>query len=87
MPYVFRQGDLLKLDLQLDRGTDFAAWKLQWDSYISLSGLAGEDAQKQVQALMLCFSRETLSIVQNLGLTEEEKKSVDSIILAIKQYG
>ena len=35
---------------------------------------------------MLCFSRETLSIVQNLGLTEEEKKSVDSIILAIKRY-
>ena len=86
MPYVFRQGDLPKLDLQSDRGTDFAAWKLQWDSYISLSGLAGEDAQKQVQALMLCFSRETLSIVQNLGLTEEEKKSVDSIILAIKRY-
>ena len=85
MPYVFRQ-DLPKLDLQLDRGTDFAAWKLQWDSYISLSGLAGEDAQKQVQALMLCFSCETLSIVQNLGLTEEEKKSVDSIILAIKRY-
>ena len=86
MPYVFRQGDLPKLDLQSDRGTDFAAWKLQWDSYISLSGLAGEDAQKQVQALMLCFSRETLSIVQNLGLTEEEKKSIDSIILTIKRY-
>ena len=86
MPYIFRQGDLPKLDLQVDRGTDFAAWKLQWDSYISLSGLAGEDAQKQVQALTLCFSRETLSIVQNLGLTEEENRSVESIIRAIKRY-
>ena len=86
MPYVFRQGDLPKLDLQVDRGTDFAAWKLQWDSYTSLSGLAGEDAQKQVQALMLCFSRETLSIVRNLGLTEEENRSVESIIRAIKRY-
>ena len=86
MPYILRQGDLPKLDLQLDRGTDFAAWKLQWDSYISPSGLAGEDTQKQVQALTLCFSRETLSIVQNLGLTEEEKKSIDLIILAIKPY-
>ena len=86
MPYVFRQGDLPKLDLQVDRGTDFTAWKLQWDSYLSLSGLAGESAAKQVQALTLCFSRDTLSIVQNLGLTEEEKGSVDSIIGAMKHY-
>ena len=86
MPYVFRQGDLLKLDLQVDRGTDFTAWKLQWDSYLSLSGLAGKSAAKQVQALTLCFSRDTLSIVQNLRLTEEEKGSVDSIIGAMKRY-
>ena len=44
-------------------GTDFAAWKAQWDAYISLSGLADEDVQKQVQALTICFSCETLSIV------------------------
>ena len=86
MPFTFRQGDLPKLDLQVDRGTDFAAWKQQWDSYVSLSGLAGEDATKQVQALTLCFSRETLTIVQNLGLSEDEQKSVDSIIRAIKRY-
>jgi len=86
MPFVFRQGDLLKLDLQVDCGTDFTAWKAQWDAYISLSGLAEEDAQKQIQAPMLRFSRETLSIVQNLKLTTEENKSVDAIICAIKQY-
>ena len=70
----------------MDRGTDFAAWKAQWNAYISLSGLADEDAQKQVQALTLCFSREKLSIVQNLGLTEAESKRVDFIIRAIKRY-
>jgi len=86
MPFVFQQGDLPKLHLQVDHGTDFTAWKAQWDAYISLSGLAEEDAQKQVQALMLCFSWETLSIVQNLGLATEENKSVDTIICAIKQY-
>lgn len=74
MPYVFRQGDLPKLDLQVDRGTDFTVWKLQWDLYLSLSGLAGESAAKQVQALTLCFLRDTLSIVQNLGLTKEERE-------------
>ena len=86
MPCVFRQGDLPKLDLQVDRGTDFAAWKTQWDAYISLSGLADEDQQKQVQALMLCFSHVTLLIVQNLGLSETEIKKVDLIIHAIKCY-
>jgi len=68
--YTFRQGDLPKLDLQVDRSSDFAAWKLQWDSYCSLSGLAEQEAAKQVQALTLCFSHDTLLIVQNLGLTE-----------------
>ena len=50
-----------------------------------LSGLANEDQQKQVQALTLCFSCETLSIVQNLGLSETESKKVDSIICTIKR--
>ena len=86
MPFTFRQGDLPKLDLSVDRGTDFAAWMTQWESYCSLSGLADENAQKQVQALMLCFSRDTLSIVQNLGLTEEENGNVASIIRAVKRY-
>ena len=84
--YTFRQGGLLNLDLQVDRGSDFAAWELQWDSYCSLSGLADQDAAKQVQALTLCFSCDTLSVVQNLGLTDEERASVTSIISAIKRY-
>ena len=86
MSFTFRQGDLPKLDLQLDRGSDFTAWRAQWESYKSLSGLVKESATKQMQALTLCFSRETLSIVQNLGLTEEQRESVDETIRAIKRY-
>ena len=70
----------------MDRGSDFAAWKLQWDAYRSLSGLAEQDAAKQVQALTLCFSRDTLSIVQNLGLAEEQRGNFESIVSAIKRY-
>ena len=58
MLYTFRLGDLPKLDLQIDRGSDFAACKVQWDSYLSLSGLDNEDAAKQVQALTLGFTRD-----------------------------
>ena len=55
-------------------------------TYMSLSGLSGEAAEKQVQALTLCFLHETLSIVQNLGLSDAEKKDVTAIIAAIKKY-
>ena len=77
--YTFCLSDLPKLDLQFDKGTDFAVWRLQWTSYCCLSGLSREVASKQVEALSLCFSRETLAIVQNLGLTEAEKKDVAAI--------
>ena len=86
MPYVFRLSDLPKLDLQVDRGTDFEAWKAQWTSYSTLSGLSGEPAATQVQALTLCFSRETLTVVNNLGLSEEACNSVEAIITAIKRH-
>ena len=56
MTYVFRQSDLPKLDLQVDRGTDFAAWRAQWQAYATLSGLDKQDEETQVKALTLCFS-------------------------------
>ncbi len=84
--YVFRTSDLPKLDLDTDRGTDFHAWHQQWLAYCSLSGLSTEDAPKQVQALQLCFSRETLNIVDNLGLTVAQKADQAQIIAALKVY-
>ena len=84
--YVFRQGDFPKLDLQIDRGSAFSAWQAQWESYMSLFGLGEETAVKQIQALTLCFSRKTLTIVNNLGLTTEDHGNVTSIISAIKKY-
>ena len=86
MPYVFRQSDLPKLDIQMDRGADFEAWKAQWMSYCTLSGLANEAAETKVQALTLYLSRETLAIVNNLGLLVEQRKDVDTIIRAIKRH-
>ena len=86
MAFVFRQGDLPKLDLQVDRGTDFKAWKSQWEAYINLSGLITQEAAKQVQALTLCFSRETVTIIDNLGLTAEQRGKVADIVVAMEHY-
>ena len=84
--YVFRTSDLPKLDIDTDRGTDFQAWHQQWLAYRSLSGLCNESAAKQVQALQLCFSRETLHIVENLGLTTAQQKDQAQTIAALKAY-
>ena len=86
MPYTFRTSDLPKLDLDSDRGTDFSAWRQQWRAYRSLSGLSEEPASRQVQALLLCFSRETLAVVDNLGLTEEQQQNQAEIITALETY-
>ena len=86
MAYAYQQGDLPKLDLQVDRGTDFKAWKAQWEAYLSLSHLDSQTAATQVQALTLCFSREMVTIVANLGLTEAQSVSVAETVAAIQRY-
>ena len=68
------------LDLNIDRGTDFAARRAQWDSYFFLLGLMEEDRAKQVKALTLCLSRETLAVVHNLGLSKAQMKKPSEII-------
>ena len=84
--YTFRQSDLPKLDLNIDRGTDFTAWCTQWDSYCFLSGFVNQDIMRQVKALTLCLSRETLAIVHNLGLSEAQMKKPLTIIKAMQRY-
>ena len=86
MAYVFRPGDLPKLDLQVDRGSDFKAWRAQWNAYTSLSGLAKQELATLVQALILCFSRESVTIVENLGLTAAHRQDATQIIGTISQY-
>lgn len=85
-PYTFRQNDLPKLDIHVNRGTDFDAWRTQWEAYRNLSGLANVDATKQVQVLTLCLSRDTLAVVQNLGLSNAQMQDVTEIITSMQRY-
>ena len=54
--------------------------------YLSLSRLGTQEAAKEVQALTLCFSRDAVTIVENLGLNDEQRGSVTDIIAAIQRY-
>ena len=84
--YMFCLSDWPKLDLQVNKGTDFKAWCLRWKSYSSLFGLDKEEALQQVEAPSLSFLRETLGIVQNLGFTDTERKDVLTIINVLQRY-
>ena len=86
MPYTFRAGDLPKLDLDVDRGTDFLAWMKQWNAYRTLSALAAEPEVTQVHALNVCMSRDTLNIMDNLGLTNEQKADQAEIIAGLRHH-
>jgi len=87
MPNVFRQSDLLKLDIQVDCGADFEAWKVQWVSYCTLSGLAAKTKWQRYKYL-LCVCRGKLSplFTTLIGLPEEQRNNVDTVIQAIKQH-
>ena len=53
---------------------------------MSLSGLDKEPQIKQVQTLTLILSCETLTIVDNLGLTKSKREKVESIVEAMQRY-
>ena len=86
MPFTYRASDLPRLDIQLDRGSDFDAWKEEWESYKLLSKLDKEEAAVQVATLNHCLSRETKMILSNLGLTNDEKKDVAVIIQKLTTF-
>ena len=74
--YSNRPTSLSSTLIQVNRGEDLEAWnwKAQWTSYSTLSGMADESAATKVQVLTLCLSRETLAIVNNVGLSEEQRQ-------------
>ena len=55
-------------------------------AYLSLSGLDKQSSAKQVQALTLCLSRETLTVVDNLGLTAAQRGNAGHVIDAMTRY-
>ena len=43
MPFTFRCSDIPKLNLDVDRGSNFKAWLEEWSAYIAVSGLSKEN--------------------------------------------
>ena len=86
MPFTFRRSNIPKLDLDVDRGSNFKAWLEEWSAYIAVSELGKENADTKYHVLRLAFSREMASVVDNLGLPEDNKKKIDKIIQSLKVH-
>ena len=86
MPYTYRQSDIPLLDIEVDRGTDFRAWKKEWESYVQLSGLHAEQDATKVHVLTRAFSRATITVVENLGLTDAQKADITQTVEALQNH-
>ena len=86
LPFTFRRSDILRLDLDVDRSSNFKAWLEEFSAYRAVSGLSNQEAETQYRVLRLAFSRDTVTVIDNLGLTDEDRKKVDKIVEALKTH-
>ena len=74
------------LDLSIDRGESFSIWKRRWTSYYRLSGLAQQDKVMAYDILISCLADETLKVVDNFELSDEDEFNVEVIISKLERY-
>jgi len=74
-------GQAPKIDLTVVKAPDFLAWRKQYESFVRMSGLAGEGAtdQDRVDFLHQCLSIESMSLVDNLGIPDADITNATSI--------
>lgn len=87
MQYTFRQSDLPMLDLESgNTKKSFEIWKKRWEAYVDLSGLQNESAVRQSRVLQFCFQDETINVIENSGLNQDEKEDPEMILQVLKRY-
>ena len=75
-----------KLDLSTDRGDAFRIWKERWEDYALLSGIESVEPRRQMAALRACLSDDTLRVVRNLQLSDEQRNDTTTIIKELETY-
>ncbi len=76
-------GDVPKLDLDVNKQYAFWHGKKQRNSYITFLGLADSVAFMKSTP---CLSSDTLTIVDNLGLTDTQCRDHTQIVNVLKRY-
>ena len=75
-----------KLDLSVDRGASFRAWKTRWTDFCTLSGLSSQRKKVQLAMLRSCLSDDTIRIVENMGLSESEQSYISVIVERLERH-
>ena len=75
-----------KLDLSVDRGASFRAWKTRWTDFCTLSGLSSQRKKVQLAMLRSCLSDDTIRIVENMGLSESEQSDISVIVERLERH-
>ena len=75
-----------KIDIAETTPTQFRVWERQWKNYRSLSGLEAQHHARQMQCLEMTFLNETLTTVDNLGMTDEERGNPEEVVRRMKNY-
>ena len=59
-PYTFKQNNLHKLDIHIDRATNFDTWRTQCEAYLNFYGLANvrRCATKQLLDDMVIYDKD-----------------------------
>jgi len=57
---------------------DWPRWKQRFEQFRIASGLAEENAKKQVNTLLYCLGEEAETVLVSTNITEEQRKVYDS---------
>ena len=75
-----------KLDLSVDRGASFRAWKTRWKDFCTLSGLTSQPTAVQLAMMRSCLSDDTIRVVENMGLSQEESADMNVILERLERH-
>ena len=67
------------LNLKVDRGAYFDAWREQWDAFALVTNLYSYPAEVQVNVLKRSFSRKTAETVSKLRLSRAEESGAEGV--------
>ena len=59
---------------------DWPRWRRRFEHFRVASGLAEEDAKKQISTLLYCLGEEADSVLTSTNATEDDRKDYDAIL-------
>ena len=72
--------------LDLKTTDDWQRWRRRFEQYHAASGLAKDNAKKQVSTLLYCIGEESESVLASSGMTDYKSKNDATIVKEFDDY-